>query len=189
MSSLSRLRLLPSSATATTGSSVHLGVPRLHLSIPKTRIPPFSHPSITETDSSSPLFPPPSLLDYCHRRSPTASEIFFNMASSCFFAASFRHHVPCKFPPPSYPVSFAQTSNICQRSTHSATTAFLLSIYYSSGLVPAAWSTLFRPSFVQVSSPRLCTFIPVTCWRKPTCTPLSLLGVAYDSTQFFVPKE
>ena len=63
MPRLPRSRLLPASATTTTGSSVHLSVPCLHTSTPKTYLPPFSHPSLPKAESSSPPSPPPRMSD------------------------------------------------------------------------------------------------------------------------------
>ena len=189
MSCLPRSRLLPAPATTTIGSSSHLGIPLLRLSIPKTHLPPFSHPSLPKTDSFSSPSPPPRLLDSCRCRSSAASKIFFNVASSCCYATAWRHQVSCNFLPPSYPVSFAQTSNIVQRATDSATATFLLSMYSHSGLVPAAWSTLSSPSFVQVLSPSLRAFILVTCRSKPICTPSIFLSIAANSAQVLAPNS
>ena len=44
------------------------------------------------------------------------------------------------------------------------------------------------PSFVQVLPPSLHAFIPVTCHRKPTCTPSIFLSIASDSTQVLAPN-
>ena len=85
-------RIFPASATATTGSSTHLGVPRLRPRIPKSRLPPFSHPSLPKNDHPSPTWYRPLLSDSCIRRPPAVSEIFFNLAYSCCSAASCRHN-------------------------------------------------------------------------------------------------
>ena len=159
---LPRHRLFTASSTDTTGSSAHLGVPRLRTSIPKTCLPPFSHPSLPETESSSPLSPLPRLSASRLRRSPDAAEIFSNVASSFCSAAAYRHNRSRNFSPPLYPVSFEQTSNIGRRSTHSANVTCLFSIYSCRSFVSATRSTLYGPSFVQVSSPSIHAFISDT---------------------------
>ena len=77
--------LLPASATITTGSSAHLGVPRLRPSIPKTHLPPFSHPSLPKADSSSPPSSPPRLSDSRHRR----SKIYYDFICSKYRVLHF----------------------------------------------------------------------------------------------------
>ena len=77
--------------------------------------PPFPQPSLPETNSSSPPSPPPRLPDSHRRRSHAASEISFNLAFKYCYADACRHHSSRNLPPPSYPISFAQTLNIVRR--------------------------------------------------------------------------
>ena len=102
-----------------TGSSAHSGVTCIHPTIPKNVLTPFHHPSLPETDFSSPPSPRPCLPDSRRRRSHDASEISFRVVFVYCSAAACCHHGLRSLPPPSYPVSFAQTSNISRRATHS----------------------------------------------------------------------
>ena len=102
---------------------------------------PISLPSLTyhyPIPTPPPPSPLPLLSDSRHCCYPSADEIIFNVAPSCCSAASCRHHGSRNFPPSSYPLSFAQTSNIGQRATHSATVTCLLLIYSRISLVPSA---------------------------------------------------
>ena len=165
-------------------SSAHMGITRLHPRIPKNLFHLFPHPSWPETYSSYPLSSPLRMQYFCCRRSHATSGIYFNMAFRCCYADACLHHGYCNLLHPSYPVSFAHTSNIGRRATHSATVAWLLLIYYQRGLVPSAWSTISSPFFRQVWSPNLCAFIPITCCRKPTCLPQAFAAFLPSAPSF-----
>ena len=155
----------------------------------KTLHPHFPHPSLPETDSSSTPSSPPFLLYSCRRRYHAATKTYFNIAfifcstAACFYQGSQN------FPPPSYPVSFAHTSKIGSRTTHSATVACLLLTYSLRYFVPVSCSTLSVPYFFQVLYPSLCAFFPVTCCRNPTCTTSSFFVIAAVSTQVSDPNS
>ena len=93
----------------------------------ETRLP-FPHTSLPETHFSSLPSPPPRLPDPHRCRSHTGAEIYFNVDFRFCSAAACCHHISRNLPPPSYPTSFAYTSNICHRATHYATVACLLLI-------------------------------------------------------------
>ena len=121
-----------------TGSSAHPGITRIRPSISKTLHPTFPHSSLPETDSTSPTSPPPRLPDYRCFCSHATSETSFNVDFKCCSTAACCHHGSQNLPPTSYPISFAHTSNIGCRSTHSATITCLLLIYSLRGYVPDA---------------------------------------------------
>ena len=150
-----------------TGSSAHLGVTGLRPSIPKNLHPPLPHPSLPDNDSSSPLSYPPCLPDSCHCCYHAAAATLLPKSllewySAVVLQTPIDTTARATPPPPSYPIYFSQTSNIGRRATHSATIAFLLFMYPQRGLVPSAWITLSTPSFCQVPSPSLQSFIPFT---------------------------
>ena len=81
------------------------------------------HPPPPDTNYSSLPSPLPRLPDYRRRRSQAASEISFSVVFSCCSEAVCCEHCLCNLPPPSYTVSFEQTSKIVRGDTHSANVA------------------------------------------------------------------
>ena len=74
------------------GSSANPGVNHLHPIIPEKLRPPTPHPSLLESNYSSPPLPPPHLPNSCRRRSLAAAKISFNVAFVCFSSAACHHH-------------------------------------------------------------------------------------------------